>query len=141
MSLYKTFQTESNFEKNGILLEYGFIDNDPTKPIRIKIARAGGSNTKYSTKLEAKTKPFRRQIQTETLDPKIAEKLFMEIYAESVILGWENVQDENGDELAFNVANVVKLFTDLPDLWADVKEQSQKAALFKAEVIEADAGN
>jgi hypothetical protein len=33
------------------------------------------------------------------------------------------------------------LFNDLPDLFEDVQEQAQKAALFRADIREADAKN
>lgn len=141
MSLYSTFKTDGNLEKDGIELEYGFLNEDPTKPIRIRIARSGGSNLRFAKILEAKTKPHRRSIQTETIDKKLSEQLFKEVYAESVILGWSNVQDENGVDLEFSRDNVIKVLTDLPDLWADIREQSNKAALFRQDVLETDAGN
>lgn len=141
MSLYKTFQTDTALEAHGIELEYGYVDGDETRPIRLRIARSGGSNARFAKLLEAKTKPHRRSIQTETIDKKLAERLFMEVFAETVVLGWTNVQDQEGVELPFSKENVIKVFTDLPDLWADVREQSAKASLFRQEVREVDAGN
>lgn len=141
MSLYKTFKTSGDLEKTGIYLQYGFVDDDPERPIRILIARAGGSNTKFARILEAKTKPYRRAIQTETMDPKMADNIFREVYAESVVLGWDNVSDVDGVALPFSKENVVKVFTDLPDLYADVREQANKAALFREAVLEEDAKN
>ena len=139
MSLYAQFKTDKNVEKTGIILEYGF--NSKKQPIQIRIARAGGANEHYSKLLEAKIKPYRRQIQNETLDNAIAEKITKEVYAQSVILGWENVEDEKGNPIEFNVDNCVKLLTDLPDLWSDIQAQSTRAALFRADILEADAKN
>jgi hypothetical protein len=139
MSLYAQFQTDKNIEKDGVVLEYGL--NSKKKVISIRIARAGGANTHYAKLLESKIKPYRRQIQNETLDNAVAEKLTKEVYAQSVVLGWENVEDQDGNELAFNQANFTKLMDDLPDLWADIQNQATRAALFRSEILEADAKN
>lgn len=139
MSLYKSFKTDANLEKSGIELEYG--ENSKEQPILIRIARAGGANSAYNKRLEVLTKPYRRQIQTETVDNKVLEKIVAQAFAETVVLGWEGVEDEDNNELVFSVDNVVKLFTDLPDLYKDIQEQAQKTALFRQEILEADSKN
>lgn len=139
MSLYKQFKTNPDIEKSGVFLQYGTTEDG--RPIQIKVARAGGSNTKFTKLMEQRAKPFRRQIQAGTADSKQMEKLVREVYAQSVVLGWENVQDENGNDMPFTVENCIKLFEDLPDLYTDLVQQSQEAALFKAELLKADAGN
>lgn len=139
MSLYKQFKTDPNYESQGITLEYGNTPNG--KPIRIKIARAGGSNSKFLKVLEIKSKPYRRQLQNETIDPKIADNILMEVFAETVVLGWENVEEENGTPMPFTKENCLRLFRDLPDLFADIREQASRAALFKAEIKELSTKN
>lgn len=139
MSLYKSFKTDANLEKSGIELEYG--ENSKGQPILIRIARAGGANSSYNKRLEVLTKPYRRQIQTETIDNKVLEKIVAQAFAETVVLGWEGVEDEDNNELTFSVDNVVKLFNDLPDLYKDIQEQAQKTALFRQEILEADSKN
>lgn len=139
MSLYTQYKTNKNLETDGVLLEYGV--NSKGLPIRIRIARAGGANQAFSRCYEQKTKPYRRQIQTETLDSKIAERISLEVYAETVVLGWENVEDEEENELPFNKENCIKLFTDLPELFMDVMKASQSIAIFRAETRGADAKN
>lgn len=138
-SLYRQFQANGDLEKKGVLLEYGM--NNAGLPITIRIARAGGSNDRFVKRMEAKVKPFRRQIQTETMDGELAKRLVREVYAETVVLGWENVEDKDGNPLDFSVANAIALFTDLPDLFADVQEQAGRAALFREQNLEAEAGN
>lgn len=137
--LYKNFKTNTEVEKTGVVLEYGMASNG--KPTSIRIARAGGANTRFAKLMEQKTAPYRRQIQTKTLDESIAERITKEVYAEAVILGWENVEDENGNLLDFTLENVIKVFSDLPDLYADIIVQSQEIALFRSEVREADSKN
>ena len=139
MSLYKQVETDREVEKTGIVLDYGM--NSKKQPIQIRIARAGGANERYSKLLELRTKPYRRQIQNETLDNAVAEKITKEVYAKAVVLGWSGVEDENGKELEFSFENCMKLFDDLPDLWTDIQQQSTKAALFRADILEQDAKN
>lgn len=149
MSLYKQFKTDNDLEKSGIVLEYG--ENSHGKPIGIRIGRAGGGNLAYQRLLEARVKPYRRQIQNETIENALVEKLMREVYAETVVIGWENVEfpvldaagNDTGktEELPYTVENCVRLFNDLPELYRDIQEQSQRAALFRAEVREADSKN
>lgn len=141
MSIYKTFQTRPDLERDGIWLDYGFLEGDSEKPIRIKVARAGGGNQRFAQVLEAKTKPHRRSIQTETIDRKLSEQIVLETYAEAVLLDWMNVSDKDGNPLPFNKENAVLILTDLPDLFADIREQTQKVALFRETILETDAGN
>lgn len=139
MSLYKTFQTSQHLEKNGIELQYG--ENDKGEEILIRIARAGGANSAYNKRLEALVKPYRRQITSETIDNKVLEKLILQAFAETVVLGWSGVEDAEGNALECTVENVIKLFTDLPDLFKDVQDQAQKSVLFREEILELESKN
>lgn len=143
MSL-KQFQTNPELEKSGIVIDYG--------DFRIKIARAGGNNKRFAKIMDAKTKPFRRAIQTETMDNEKAMDLVREGYAEAVVLDWETKVDgkfkqgiedlENeGKLIEVTPTNIFKTFKALPDLFTEIQEQAQKAALFRTELKEADAKN
>lgn len=137
--LYNLFKTDENLETDGIFIEYG--ETDDGKPIRIKIARAGGSNKAFSKALEKATRPHRKAIQSGFLDNATADRLYKEVFAETVVLGWENVEGPDGKLLDFNRENVLKLFTDLPDLFQDLREQASNVSLFREEVMEKDLGN
>lgn len=139
MSLYTLFKTDANLEKDGIFIEYGEASNG--QPTRIKIARAGGQNTAFTKALERLTKPYRKAIQTNSLDDKTADRVYKEAFIDGVLLGWENVEGPDGELLEFNRENAIKLFTDLPDLFRDLREQAENVALFRAEVREVDLGN
>ena len=64
-----------------------------------------------------------------------------EVYAETIVLGWDNVQDAEGNDLAFSKENVIKLFTDLPELFEDVQNAASTQALFRQETLEQEAKN
>lgn len=142
MSMYKTFGTDENFETNGIMLEYGSF--------RVKIARAGGKNKRFAKVLEAKAKPFRRAIQTEMLDPEQGLAMLRDTYAEAIIISWETlvngefvsgIEAPDGSLLPFSKENVALTLKNLPDLFADIKDAADKAALFRSTIVEADAKN
>ena len=139
MNLFKTFATSQDLERKGIDICYG--KNSRGEDIIITIARAGGSNIAYNKAVEARTKNYRRQIQSETLSPEVAESITREIYADAVILGWSGVDDENDQPLEFTHANVITLLTKLPDLFDDLKDQATKAALFRSSILENDSKN
>lgn len=139
MGLYSNYKTDENLETSGVILSYG--ENSKGKKIAIKVARAGGSNKAFQRVMAAKTRPYRRQIDQGTLSNETLEGLLREVYADTVILGWENVEDENEKELEFNRENVIKVFKDLPDLFTDVRAGASEAAAFRADILDAVVKN
>lgn len=142
MGLYSQFQTDSDLEKTGVVIDYGSF--------RVLVARAGGSNTDFMRVLTAKTKPHRRAIQTDTMDPKLAQAIEREVFAETVIKDWETeadggwvrgIESPDGGLLDVTVDNLVRTFENLPDLYTDLKEQANKVALFRKKELEEDAKN
>lgn len=131
---YDTFKADESLEQQGIELDYGDAG-------LFKIARAGGSNKEFARLMEKVFRPYRRQMDAGTMDEKVADKLLAEVFAKTVILDWKGVTDKNGKNLPFNTENAVKLLTDLPDLFADLREQAMKIANFRAVEIEADLKN
>lgn len=150
-SPYEQFETDENLERDGIVLDYGAY--------AVKIARSGGSNQRFIKLLEARQKPYRRQIQNETLDEGIARKMLAGVFAEAVILDWGRREKNEagsyddqpiiwgsfpgrgGIALPYTRDNVVKVLTDIPDFFGDIREQAAKAALFRKQEIEEVAGN
>lgn len=147
MSMYKQFKTDDALEKQGIVIDYGSF--------RVTVARAGGSNKRFATLLDATSKPYRRAIQLETLPPEIADRIMREVFASAVVLNWEvnttpdadeptwtvGIEQEDGSLGPFNKEAVMAAFVALPDLFADIREQAQKASLFREEIRTAEAGN
>jgi len=143
MSLYKTYQTDANLETKGVLFE-------PDTDTRIRVKRAGQTNPDYLKSLKKRTKPHQRAIENDTLPPEVDKRLIAEVYAESVIADWEtNVDGEwkrgivlgDGELHPFSFDNVVKILTDLPDLFADIQGVANRAAMYRKEDIEEAAKN
>ena len=138
-NLYKQYRTDPNLETSGIFLNYG--PNSKGDPMRIRIARAGGANKGFSKALERITRPHRRAIQTGTLSNDLSDSLMKGAFAETVILGWENIEGPEGEILDFNKENVIRVLDDLPDLYADLREQANNVALFRETILDDDLGN
>lgn len=131
---YGHFKTDSDKEQVGIVVDFGEAG-------KFTIARAGGSNTAYEKALAKATKPYRRIIQAETIDPAMTEKLVAQVFVDTVLKGWEGVTDQDGKVFPFNRVNALKLFTDLPDLFLDIRKAALDASLFKSVVLEEDSKN
>jgi hypothetical protein len=134
MSIYKKFRTDKKVEREGIELEYG-------DGAIFRIARAGGSNKGFKRRMEQVQRKYRRQIHHGLLTEDQGRKVLVEAYADTVILGWENVTDADDNPLDFTRENVIQVLTDLPDLFDDIREQAEDASLFRETIQEADAGN
>lgn len=125
-SPYKQFGTDKDLEAGkGVTLQYdGFS---------ITIHRAGGANKKFGLTLAEKMRPHRQRFERGNLDNDTSQRILVETYAEAVVIGWKDVVGADGKKMAYNTANVVKLFTDLPDLFDDVKLQANAVSVFRQE--------
>ena len=139
MNLYKQFKTNPDLEKSGIFIEYG--KNSKGENISFKVARAGGDNVRYTKYLESKLKPHRRLLQLDSMDPKLLESIILDAFCNAVLISWSGVEGEDGKEIKFSTDAAIKLFTDLPELYKDLQTQCTNAALFRADVLEADVKN
>ncbi len=141
---YQLFKNDEKTElEHGIVLDY----ND----FRVRIARAGGSNKKFGRVLQARLKPYRRQMETETMQDDVAAKIMAEVYADTIILGWvskdkegkflEGVHDPEGNVVSYSREAVIAILIALPDLFRDIQIQAANASLFRSIEQEKDAKN
>lgn len=140
-SPYKLFKTDPDNERKGTVINYG-------DEAWFRIARAGGSNKPYLDAMGARLKPFRRQIQTETMDDKVADRIVLEVFVDTILLGWGSkehgdgrIGDEEGNPLEFGRDNALKVLTDLPELFQALRAESERLANFNAASKEDDAKN
>lgn len=156
---YAAYAVNEDFEVDGIWL---------TEPMfGIKIARAGGRNTRYQKRYEALTKPYKRAIQTNTLDKETDEELSRKLYADAIVRDWRvpaKLDDKNKPvrnsegEIVWREGHIYhpETFEAVPvtpelieqtfrlnrELFSYVTSQATDVTLFKDEDAEAaDAGN
>ncbi len=161
MSMYEQFKTEASLEQKGIWLDFGSF--------RVLVARAGGSNKRFTRALDVLSKPYLRALKTETMENEKAEQLLRQAYIQAVILDWnvklevaqefnwefteaiedpdtglhwvQGIEGPDGGQLSFNKKNVQATLEALPDLWNALKEDCGKMALFREAQLEEDSGN
>ncbi len=149
MSMYRQLETDKSLETKGVEVDYGSF--------RVTLARAGGANKRYEKILDAKSKPHRRAMKTETMDNEVAIGVMREVYADSIILHWESKDAKDkwvvgieakpkkvGDPInivPFNRDNVVQAMIDLPELLIWFKEDAEKLSLYLVQLLEDDVKN
>lgn len=139
MSLYQRHKTDPELEKNGVRIEYG--QNSKGEPIFFLLARAGGANTLHDKRLEHVLKPYRRQIQTETMESAQLRTLIKQVFIETCVKGAGGLEDENDKPLEPTPENISKVLFDIPDILDDLMETASKGIVFRQVVREADAKN
>jgi hypothetical protein len=115
-SLYDLFETDDNLESKGIALKFG--------PATFFCKRAGGANTAFDAAFEAKTRNMSSRLQLSALSNEQSDAILREVYAESVVTGWEGVTDREGKPLEFSVSNFVQVMKDLPTLWKALRTEA-----------------
>jgi hypothetical protein len=146
MSLRKTFRTDQTAEAEGVWITVGIDDSG--KEIRIRLSRMSNSNKRYTKALRTATSPHQSAIQNDALDNVLARKLLQEVFADTVLLGWENIRKSeltgvatDTEELPFNRDNALALFAELPDLYDDWESRAQKSAAFREQEKEGSVKN
>lgn len=132
---YGHFRRNETRETQGITLDMG-------ESGKFNLARAGGSNKRYQQALERGMRPHRKSFQQGTLNDEVANKVLMDAFVDTVLLGWEGVTDEAGKPLPYSKEAARKLMTDLPDLFVALREAASDMSLFRDEAQQAaDSGN
>lgn len=128
-NIHEMFATDANREAEGFW-------HPISDTISFLMARAGGGNSGYSKSLEVRTRPHRRKIDNDDMDLALANTIMIEVFAETVIRDWKGITDEDGNVMPFNKENAVKLLTQLPDLFNELREVAAKQANFRAVGLE-----
>jgi hypothetical protein len=95
------------------------------------IAQSGVINPKFTLVSKIKFRPYSKQIRNKTLYPEISTRVLAEIYAETVVKGWDGVNDEQGNPQPFTQENVISRLINTPGLLADIQHQSLIASNFR----------
>src|ERR1051326_6199812 len=112
-SLFSQFRTDNKKEQEGVPITFA-PNHDGSVPT-FTCSRMAQTNQKYVKALERITRPYKRQIQLQTLPNEKSDKIRMQVFIESILQSWENVQDENGNSIPYNAENAMKLFEQLPN--------------------------
>lgn len=132
MNVKEIFATSEALERDGIWIDYGTF--------KVKVAYAGGANRRYNKRMEELTRPHRRAILNDAFPKESQVDLLKQAVAETVILGWEGVED-NGVPVPFSPAAALDLFRKYEKFFEDILQQAQSFANFREEDRAAASGN
>ena len=128
LNLKKTFLTDKSKENQGVWVDLG-------EGARLLIARHG--NERFKLRYQELTAPYAAAIRTKTLSEAVAEKILKQILAETILLDWEGIVDDDGNPVPYSVEKAME-FLDIPDFRSFVEEMSKEQALYRKE-LEAQA--
>lgn len=135
MGLYTRYGNNKSKELEGVWIEY-------PDGVRLLMKRAGGLNVEYRKALTEKMEPHQRTLKLgQELADCVASGLLAQAMAETVILDWEGVTNAQGKPLPFTVENCVKVFTDLPEFFLQVRFDADNRAHFALDAQDEDAKN
>lgn len=127
MNLYAAFKTDTKTENlEGVVLNYG----DGQK---IRILRAGGSNQKFYEAIRRHSSASGELVRVSP-DNADAVLSLAKVYADSIVVGWEGIKDSSGADMSYSKENVIKLLTDLPELFSDIRDAANNAAFFREKI-------
>jgi len=129
---FSNIKTNKTMEQDGVWVQY-------EGNIRLKLCRLNNPAARaYSEDLR---RPHARELKkVRDLNNPVLRELMRRVAARHVLVGWENIQDDNGKEILYSEEQAL-IFFEEDDFFNDVIELASDRDLFRAEEIEADSGN
>ncbi len=100
-----------------------------------KLLICSATKPAYRRALQARMKPFQRQLRRELMPQEELDKITVECFAEHVLIGWSGFT-EKGAELPYSKAKAVELLTKYPKLYDAAAGYASDAAAFEEQVLE-----
>lgn len=139
--LRKAFHTDKSKEEDGFELELIEAPNDDKSIPTFILARMTRTNTEYTKAMEEAYRPHRRRQQLGMMTMKEHEQITLDIFCQTILRGWKNVQDDKGQDIKFSFQAAKDLLSELPDLYDRLLNEANEVANFKTGVQEAEAKN
>jgi hypothetical protein len=135
MANIESIKTDLNKEENGVWVTF-------VSGIELLIARA--RNPKYNELMRRLADPVINKIRDEDkFSSEDYAKLLMEVRAKTILLGWKNIQDKNGNDIKYSSEKALEFFKDpeLKDFYAFIVGVSESADHFKKLILKASEKN
>lgn len=145
MSLKDKFKTDPNAAREGVWFEYP-ANADGTVPA-FKLARMSKHNKRYSAamrKVSAKYENDSGIADFSALNEVEAEEMLLDVFLDTVLLDWRNVQPEDdGKPIAYSrdAAKTLLGSDEWIDLYSDLNDKARRAASFREKALTAQAKN
>jgi len=133
MAHIHSIMTDLEKEQKGVWVNFA-------EGIRLKIARAG--NPDYNKLLRELSKPYIKEIREGTADDNVNKDILMKVRSETILLGWENLDGDEG-AILYSAQTAYEFFKDpsLKDFYNFVIIESENMDLFRMTITEASVKN
>lgn len=144
MSLNK-FKTDLKAAQDGIEFKYP-ANADGSIP-SVRLARMSKHNKAYTKAVNKATKNMvdeNGDFDTGSMSEQEADSTLLAIFADTVLVGWDNIQPEDdGVALEFNRENVIALLSqpEWVDLYDDFNAKAKRSQNYSAKKLRAAAKN
>jgi len=124
------FKTDEGRERDGVWVDIG-------DGARLLVARV--NNERHKQVFLELTKPYKVQVRTGTIQEEVAARILRECYARTILLSWEGLQDDDGNDIPYSQEAAEELLA-IPDFMSMVGEFATTRELYRKEEQE-QAGN
>ena len=130
--LSKRYGTSAQKEAEGVWVTLG-------DGIRVKVARA--NNPAHMKITERLIKPFRRQIQNNSISMDKTNELTIKAMSLGILKDWEGIEDEKGKPIPYSEEMAEIILTEYKDFREEISEISQSMEMYRKEEIEEEQKN
>jgi len=124
------FKTDKSLESNGVWVDIG-------KGTKLLVARL--YNPAHKAALREAMKPYKRQVESGTMDDGLAEDIVNAIMARTILLNWDGLT-EGGEPVPYSVEKAVE-YLSIPDFSALVQEIAGNMETYRSVKAEEDEKN
>jgi hypothetical protein len=134
MASFSSLRIDPKKDVEGVWFDYH-------KGIRLRIARH--DNPKFTEAMRIMLKPHQHSIDSKTMSEETAGKITRQAVAKHILVGWENVTDDDGTPVPYSYETALTYLSDpnLRDFLNDVLTFSKHAEAFREQRLETIAGN
>lgn len=121
--IISSIQTDSKLELHGVWKPFGHDG-------KVLVARHG--NPKFNDELRREMEPFRDELSRSTISDDQAETIMSRVMSKTILLGWENIQNEDKSQIKYSQENAFELLEAYPEFRNIIYNISVNVANYKS---------
>ena len=133
MAKLSQFKQDITKSEEGVKVDLG-------DGLTVIVARIG--NKRYQDFIRKATKPYQQAIRNKTLADSVFEKIMNEAMADSILLGWEGMEDDQGEVIKYSKEKALEILSDpaYADFKQLVSDLANEQETFRSEAIQETVG-
>ena len=133
MAKLSQFKQDVTKSEDGVKVDLG-------DGLKVTVARIG--NKKYQDFIRKSTKPYQQAIRNKTLADSVFEKIMNEAMADSILLDWEGMEDDQGDVIKYSKEKALEILSDpaYADFKQLVSDLANEQETFRSEALQETVG-